>query len=346
MSSARPAGLRESGRAARRGSAQNAPGAATGARSEQRSRPELVAIAYLLIAVAALIALRALVEELDFISFGWILVLAALPLLPWLLPRFGEFVKAISPYVESVKLGALQLDLRSVRRDAISVPSDGILASVANDVAALSSGTAIQELVAAFRDFRRKGGGPVVVIDLQDGHKWRLPNLYFVTRLLETEPVISELVFTEARGGTDGYLVGSCRPDELRRHVELAAPAYAAASVTLDTPAARNLNVPEQANQMGASYMAFLAALGPSSGTDDDPVRGWVTPERIRTILVGLLSTAAVELVGETLDDQDVRVVVASPHRYVPATSGERLMGLVDRETVSLAVARAALASD
>jgi hypothetical protein len=105
----------------------------------RRLRREHAAIAYVVLAVAALIVLRALVDELDFISFGWILVLAALPLLPWLLPRLGDFLKAISPYVQSLKLGGLQLDLRVVRREAISVPSQGILASVPNDVAALSS---------------------------------------------------------------------------------------------------------------------------------------------------------------------------------------------------------------
>ena len=131
---------------------------------------------------------------------------------PGFFPGLGDFLKAISPYVQSVKLGGLQVDLRVVGREAISVPSHGILASVPNDVAALSSGTAIQELVYAFREFRRKGAGPVVVIDLQDGRKWRLPNLYFLTRLLETEPVVSELVFTEMHGGSDGYVVGAVAP--------------------------------------------------------------------------------------------------------------------------------------
>ena len=301
-------------------------------------------IAYVIVAVTALIVLRALVDELDFISFGWILVLAALPLLPWLLPRLGDFLKAISPYVQSVKLGGLQVDLRAVGREAISVPSHGILASVPNDVAALSSGTAIQELVSAFRDFRRKGAGPVVVIDLQDGRKWRLPNLYFLTRLLETEPVVSELVFTEMHGGSDGYVVGSCRPDDLRRQVELMVPGYRGASDKLSTLVERDLGVVAQAQDMGNEYMEFLNALGPSSGADDDPVRGSVTSGRTQTILGGLLSNVVVEVVAGTLDNKDVRAVIDSPHRFVPATVGGRLSGLVDREAVSLLVARAALA--
>jgi hypothetical protein len=246
--------------------------------------------------------------------------------------------------VESVTLGAIQLDIRTVRRDAISVPSHGILAAVPHDVAALSSGTAIHELVSSFRDFRRQGAGPVVVIDLQDGSKWRLPNLYFLMRLVETEPVISELVFTEARGGTDGYVVGTCRPDDLRRRVELAVPHYAEAAVELSSSVALDLDKLDQAQEMGNSYMAFLNRLGPRVDASDDPEHGWVTAERIRTILGGLLSITAVELVRETLDSERVRAVIGCPHRFVPTTSGGRLSGLVDREAVALVVARAALA--
>jgi hypothetical protein len=260
-------------------------------------------------------------------------------------------LKAISPYVQSLKLGALQLDFRTIERKPISVPSSGIFASVPNDVGALSSGTSIQQLLSALRDFRRKGAGPVVVIDLQDGHKWRLPNLYFLTRLLENEErLISELVFTEARGGYDGYLLGTCSPDDLRRQVELTTPSYAAAANDLPLQAAANLDDPVQAQAVGTGYMTFRQALAPTPPArvavtdDDDPALGWVTSERIRTILAGFLSTAAVEAAARTLSTDEVRAVVDSPHRFVPATTGDRLSGLVDREAVALAVARAALA--
>jgi hypothetical protein len=157
------------------------------AAKRRRLRGEHAVVAYVVVAIAALITVRSLVDALDFVGVGWILVLVALPLLPWILPKLGGFLKAISPYVQSLKLGALQLDFRTIERKPISVPSSGIFASVPNDVGALSSGTSIQQLLSALRDFRRKGAGPVVVIDLQDGHKWRLPNLYFLTRLLENE---------------------------------------------------------------------------------------------------------------------------------------------------------------
>jgi hypothetical protein len=100
-------------------------------------RKERLLVIYGILAISGLIVLRATVDAVDFLSVGWILVLVALPLLPWLLPRLGDFLKAISPYVQTLKLGALQLDLRAVQREPVSVPSSGIFAGVPNDAAAL-----------------------------------------------------------------------------------------------------------------------------------------------------------------------------------------------------------------
>jgi hypothetical protein len=168
--------------------------------------------AYLVCAVAALIFLRASVDELDFLGVGWIVVLATLPLLPWLIPRLAQFVKTVSPYVQTLKVGAVQVDLRTAQRTPISIATAGMQPGLPNDVSALSAGTGISSLMNALRELERQGGSPVGVIDLQDGHKWRLPNVFFLARLLELEPVVRQLVFTEMKGGIDGYLVGSASP--------------------------------------------------------------------------------------------------------------------------------------
>jgi hypothetical protein len=297
------------------------------------------------LSVATLILLRALVDSLDFISIGWILVLAILPLLPWLLPRFGRFLKVISPYVQSVKVGALQIDLRAVGREPIAVPASGTFAHVANDVAALSSGTTISAIISSLAELRRKGGSPAGIIDLKDGRKWRLPNLYFVARLLETEPLVSELVFTEISAGRDGHFIGSCGPDELRRQIEQAVPSYAEASDTVSVSVELNIANPAEAQEVGNQFMALLNALPTSpGGADDDPLRGWVTSERLRAIMARLLSTAAVDAVSNTLSEEDVRTIVGSRHRFLPATVDGYVTGLVDREAVALSVARATLA--
>jgi uncharacterized membrane protein len=54
---------------------------------------EHLVVGYVVIAVGLLILLRASIDELEFLSVGWILVLVTLPLIPWLLPRLGDFLK-------------------------------------------------------------------------------------------------------------------------------------------------------------------------------------------------------------------------------------------------------------
>jgi hypothetical protein len=292
-----------------------------------------------------LIVLRVLIDELSFIGVGWIVLLALLPLFPILLPRLADLLKAVSPYVERFQLGAVQVSFREARREPIALPSAGILASVPNDVAALSSGTAISDLVASLRRLRRVGGSPVVVIDLRDGDKWRLENLYFLARLLEIEPLVSELVFTEVRGGTDGYLVGTCGPEEFRRQVERTVPGYADAASRFSIPADADLSDAAQAQALGTMFMTLLNALPAPVASDADPARGHVTTKRVFDILARYLSTAAVEAVSDTLREDDLRTMLSSPHRFVPSTLNGRVIDLIDREAVALAVARAALAT-
>jgi hypothetical protein len=44
---------------------------------------------------------------------------------------------------------------------------------------------------------------------LQTGDKWKLPNLYYLSVVLEVDPVVGLLFFTEIRRGIDGYLLCS-----------------------------------------------------------------------------------------------------------------------------------------
>lgn len=300
--------------------------------------------AYLVIAVGGLIVLRAKVVSLEFLGVGWILVLVLLPLLPGLLPQLPEFLREISPYVQSLKLGALQLDLRTIQRDPLRVPTDPKFASLPDDINALSTSTDIAELISALRQLRRKGGSPVVIIDLQVGRKWRLPNLYFLARLLEIEPVVSQLLFTEARGGTDSYFVGNCRPEELRRQMEQALPVFRDAAQNIRLSTELDLADPVQATQAADAFKAFRAALPEWSGAEDDPAQGYVTSDKVRAILGTKLSTVAIEVVSERLKEDDVDAILGSPHRFVPATAGGRVTELIDREAVALSVARSATA--
>lgn len=300
--------------------------------------------AYLVCAVAALIFLRASVDELDFLGVGWIVVLATLPLLPWLIPRLAQFVKTVSPYVQTLKVGAVQVDLRTAQRTPISIATAGMQPGLPNDVSALSAGTGISSLMNALRELERQGGSPVGVIDLQDGHKWRLPNVFFLARLLELEPVVRQLVFTEMKGGIDGYLVGSASPEDVRRRIEQAVPQYATAAAMLPRRDVPTLADPTMAQPVGSDFLAFRGFLGPDSGRDDDPVFGYLSSVRLAT-LAGPLGDAAVEGLGTVLTEEQLRTVVQSPFQFVPATTGGRVTGIVDRDAVALAAARSAVAA-
>jgi hypothetical protein len=69
-----------------------------------------------------------------------------------------------------------------------------------------------------------------------------------------------------------------------------------------------------------------------------------VTPERIRTPALGLISTTSIEATTATLTDDQVRTALNAPYPFVPATTAGHLTGLIDRESVALTVARAAAA--
>jgi hypothetical protein len=98
------------------------------------------------------------------------------------------------------------------------------------------------------------------------------------------------------------------------------------------------------AQPVGSDFLAFRGFLGPDSGRDDDPVFGYLSSVRLAT-LAGPLGDAAVEGLGTVLTEEQLRTVVQSPFQFVPATTGGRVTGIVDRDAVALAAARSAVAA-
>jgi hypothetical protein len=300
--------------------------------------------AYLAIVVSLLIALRATVDSLDFVGVGWIILLTVLPLVPWLLPRLGPFLKSLSPYLQSFSLGGVQLELRAVEDAAIVVPTSGNLAPIANDQSGFSSSTAIVDLVSQLRNLRRDGAPPVGVIDLQDGQKWLLPNLYFLCFMLEADPILTELVFTEKRAEVDGYFVLACGPSDFRRRVDVAVTEYSAVATTLALTPGRLIDA-SYANDLTGKFQAFLSALNATvpAGAPRDHVFGYLNAARV-TELVGAARAPFVDDPGTTLSDSTLVTVLNASQRYLPWTSAALLVGIIDRDQVALAVARVALA--
>jgi hypothetical protein len=305
------------------------------------NRSDIIA-GYLVTMIAGLIALRAAVDSLSFIGIGWLIVIALIPLLPWALPRIGGFLRSISPYVSRFSVGTVQLDLRAVTDAPITVPTSGALASLPNDLGVLSSGTGIGNVINSLRTLSLAGGAPIGIIDLQKGDKWRLPNLYFLSIMLELDPIVTQYVFTEIRGGIDGYVVRTCKPGELRQQIELALPAYSAAAGAVQLPAGRDLTDPVIAQELGTAFMNLQNSLGMNSGATNDPLFGYVNADRINELVISPAGPL-IESPGSTLSEEVLRTTLAAMERFVPTTMTGRLTRLIDRDAVALVVARAAV---
>jgi hypothetical protein len=227
--------------------------------------------------------------------------LAVIPLLPWALPRFGGFLQTLSRYVSKVDVGSVKIDLRDVTDTPIAVStSSGVPPGLSDNVSALSSSTGIVSVIAALRSLQLQGGRPYATIDLQTGRKWRLPNLYYLSVLLERDPVVSLLFFTEMRRGIDGYFVRMGRPRELRVQIEQALPAYGEARSAVQLPAGGDLQEPNTAQQLANAFTQFRDKLPPDSGTENDLVFGFITAERLNALVVSPPG-AIVESPGDTL---------------------------------------------
>ena len=147
-----------------------------------------------------------------------------------------------------------------------------------------------------------------VAVDLAEGAKWRLPNLYFLAWLLANDPLTNWVVFIEARGGTNGYFVGTCSAADLRLRIEATYPAYATAWERLEyyDPTV-DQNVEPLANQFN-KIRAAIAPVGPG----DVPTLKWVTTEEVRSILGPHLGTFSIAW-AEELDRDGLETVVRSP---------------------------------
>src|SRR5262249_15228215 len=151
-----------------------------------------VGVLYLLI-VAGLVTARVLVDDLDFISMGWIMVLAAIPLAPriWLL--VAPALREVAPFINKVGVGPVEIEFRAVeavdkRADAGAIDQFAGFADPGETPG--PENTLVMELAQVVID-ARDSGASAVVVDLQAGNKWRYPNLYFLARILELEPLVS-----------------------------------------------------------------------------------------------------------------------------------------------------------
>jgi hypothetical protein len=339
----------------------------TAAGSERRGRTGSVRgqalalpIAYA-IGLIGLIVLRALVGHLGFISMGWLLVLALVPIVPWLIPALAPLAARVAPFVQSVKLpGGFEIALGSAARPAAGLGqvedvltadhlAQGLVASptpfTTTDAMTVISG--VQAV--------RSTGADTVVVDLGTGMKWRLPNLYFLAWLIANEPVLHWVVFTENRSNTSGLFVGLCGAADVCARIEAAYPQYAQVATQLEyldvrrhaTGQAQPAPGPSALEPMRVQHLSdqfnrIRSEVAPP-GAAEVPTLAWVTAQDLRNILGPHLATTSLPWSGD-IDRVGLQQIVRSPVPYVAATTPDGgFRGLLDQRQIVLEFTRRVL---
>jgi hypothetical protein len=316
--------------------------------AQQRYVPARLSLALTLaylVTAAALITLRALISELEFVSLGWILVLALVPLVPWLIPALGPVIARIAPLVRSVKLpGGIEISLSAAARPVAGLgPVETALTSdhlvYGLTASATPFTTTDSDAVIAGVKTVRAANAEAVAVDLGFGTKWRLPNLYFLAWIMVNDPVTRWMVFTETRGDTPAVFVGLCSASDLRLSIEAVHSAYAEVAPQLEfTDPTR----PQNREQLANEFNKIRGAVAPPQA-GEVPTLAWVTVADVRTLLGPRLATASVDWTSD-LDRAGLETIVRSTTPYVAATTADgRFRGLVEQRQVALELTRRVL---
>ena len=341
---------------ARGGEAVQLPDAPTGERRAQLTghtpvsvwRPRrapytahALALTYVVLA-GGLIVLRAFDLDFSFLGVGWILAFALVPLLPWLLPLIAPWFGRMAPYVQNVRIGSvLEVRLRDAEPRVASLGQISSVLSVRpleTTGAGQFTSTDALEIIDSMNELHNNRA-ELVIVELEGGAKWRYPNLYFLARLLEADPGVRQMIFTEARAGEGGFFVCMCSPSELRKRLEAAVPAYAESGQHLSIPA--DMTAPGLHDALKQQFDAFRQALTATRAQFSE-AEGWVRSAELVKLLGTVCNRVSIEA-KEPLTDDDYRTILLSPFRYVATIADGRFNSVIDQVPLATAFARAVL---
>jgi WD40 domain-containing protein len=307
-------------------------------------RPGAPRTAYVLALVLAggLIVLRAFDQDFSFLGVGWILVFALVPLLPWLLPLVVPWFRRMAPYIQDVRIGSLlELQLRETKPRVEGLAQVSSILSMqpldttgTGQFSSTDAGTIIDSMN-ELHDVRAE----LVIIGLEGGAKWRYPNLYFLARLLEADPGVRQMIFTEARGGGGGFFLCMGSPSELRERLEAAVPAYARAGRLLNIPC--DMTAPGLHDVLKQQFDDFRQALTAMRGQFPE-VEEWVRSAELVKLLGTVGNRISIEA-KDPLTEDDYRTIFLSPFRYVATVADGRFCSVIDQVPLATAFARIVL---
>jgi hypothetical protein len=276
-----------------------------------------------LLLVACLVILRSELPEGSLSELHWVLAVAAIPLLPWLLPL-------VRKNVSNFRAGPVEFALRDLNPEHIGpgVREIGDVADALTEVAIPDTPSRSREILDRVKQIEAERS-ELVAVDLA-GAPWRLSTIYFFAFLLESRTIVRRLVFEERTPGRRTFL-GMCSPRALRRSIERERPLYR--DVRKKTPLV----------DLDGSGREFFSKLVDEICDADDAVKH--SPVLDSERLVQLLGPA---FEPERLDRNELdglpglRRVLDSERRYVAVVENGSSYQVLDRLRVALAVARRA----
>ncbi len=280
-------------------------------------------VAAFLLLVASLVTVKSELPAGSLSELHWVLAVAAIPLLPWLLPLATK-------HISNVRAGPVELALRDLDPAQIgpSVRDIGDVAEALTEVSIPDTPSRASEILERVKEIEAERT-EVVAIDLA-GAPWRLSTVYFFAFLLESRTIVRRLVFEERTSGGPTFL-GMCSPRALRRSIERERPLYR--DVRKETPLV----------DLDRSGHAFLRKLIDEICEADDSERHApvLDPARLRQLLGPAFEPEWVD--RRDLDGlPGLRRLLDSERRYVAVVERGASYQVLDRLRVALAVARRA----
>ena len=282
----------------------------------------LAAIAAFVFFLAALVAVRSQLPAEALRDMHWLLAVAVVPILPWLLPLAAQ-------HVSQLRAGPLELAFRDLDPDQIT-PSKMAIEDVAvalKDATVADMPTRSGEIVARVKEIEAERT-EVVLVNL-GGARLSLASLYFFAFLLESRTIVRRLVLEDSHGGGRRF-VGMCSPRALRRSIEREHPLY---KDVRKTTAIIDLD------RSGELFFSALSREAASRGYDHR------SPPPDATRIAHVLGQA---LEGHPIDGREMeglpglRRVLDSERRYIAVVDGDSSYRVLDQYRVALAIARRA----
>jgi hypothetical protein len=284
----------------------------------------LGAVAAFLLLVACLVTLRSELPEGSMSELHWVLAVAAIPLLPWLLPLAAR-------HISNVRAGPVELALRDLDPEQIrpGVAKIDDVADALTEVSITDMPERSHDILERVRELEAKRT-EVVAVDLSRG-TWKLGTLYLFAFMLESRTIVRRIVFERRSADTRAFR-GMCSPRALRQAIEREHPIYH--DVRKRTPLI----------DLDASGPDFFRALAAQSETTEGEasVSPALTDDRVEQLL-------RTDFEPEWLDRSELeglpglRRVLSSERRYLAVVERGTSYQVLDRLRVALAVARRAI---